>query len=347
MNSNLFFNRNIATISKYSPAKRMLMRSRQAIILALLLGHSVSYAVDYSHFSDMCSPTAAQHCPNNPEEVRTLQEALNADPNLYLYIKEDGQWSQGTKAAVIVFQEQYGIAPANGYFGKRSRTILQKVVDKTFEKPVQNTPKTSSANKNHTLPKAKPTREFVLYGDMCDNAIQGNHCPNRVIEVSNMQILLNADHNLNINIAADGKWGAGTQRAVVAFQRYYGITPATGYVGRRTKIALDRIAGAMVAHASTPKSQAQRSTNKSGSAIHTWKNICETTATDTCPNRPSDVRALQAYLNHALHLHLAVDGKWGKGTKQAVISFQKKNGINPASGYVGGKTRRIMKRLSK
>jgi len=323
------------------------MRSLPAIAFLLFGLQSTLFSADFSHFSDMCDPTPTQACPNKPEEVKALQKALNADPNLYLYIKEDGRWNKGTKEAVIVFQEQYGIAPANGYFGSRSRMILQKVVNRKMKKPVQKSTKTPTEKKSHTLPKAKPTREFVLYGDMCDNSIQGNHCPNKVIEVSNLQILLNADHNLNVNIDADGKWGPGTQKAVIAFQRYYNITPATGYVGRRTKIALDRVAGAMVAHAATPKPRTKQTSKPSVSSILTWKDICEKTSTDTCPNRPADVRALQTFLNRTMHLHLTVDGKWGKGTKQAVISFQKQNGIHPASGYVGSKTRRIMQKKSR
>jgi lipoprotein-anchoring transpeptidase ErfK/SrfK len=39
--------------------------------------------------------------------------------------------------------------------------------------------------------------------------------------------------------------------------------------------------------------------------------------------------------------------KWGKGTQRAVIMFQKKNSIEPASGYVGRRTRHAMQRIAK
>ena len=318
------------------------------LFAALLLMFGGLWAADFSHFSDICDATSTQSCPNKPEEVKALQETLNSDPSLYLYIKTDGHWNPGTKAAVIVFQEHYGITPASGYVGAKSRMILQKIANATRHTPAKvatSTPRASRQTKHRAkLPKAPPTKEFILYGDMCDNSVEGNNCPNKLIEVSNLQILLNADPNLNINIAADGQWGKGTQKAVVAFQKYYGITPASGYVGRRTKMMLDRVAGAMVAQAAVPAKASKKSTTAS---IASWKDICESTETDTCPNRPEDVRALQSFLNRALRLKLTVDGKWGKGTQRAVITFQKQNNISPASGYVGKKTRRIMQRVAR
>lgn len=316
---------------------------------ALFLAFGGLWAADFSHFSDICDVTSTQSCPNKPEEVKALQETLNSDPSLYLYIKTDGKWNPGTKAAVIVFQEHYGITPASGYVGIKSRTILQKIANTashTIPKVAARQPSASRQTKHRAkLPEAPPTKEFILYGDMCDNAVEGNHCPNKLIEVSNLQILLNADSNLNINISADGQWGKGTQNAVAVFQKYYDITPASGYVGRRTKLMLDRVAGAMVAQAAVPAKKASKK-NKTVS-IASWKDICENTETDTCPNRPEDVRALQSFLNRALRLKLTVDGKWGQGTQRAVITFQKQNNISPASGYVGKKTRRIMQRVAR
>ena len=330
--------------------QRPSMRSIKVALTTLFLAQGWLFAVDFSHFSDICDPTPTQSCPNKPEEVKALQHTLNSDPDLYLFIKENGRWDKGTREAVIVFQEHYGIKPASGYVGSRSRMYLQKIANGQKPKPHKTVSKSddSSAKKHKPkLPDAPPTREFVLYGDMCDNTIKGNHCPNKVIEVSNLQILLNADPNLNVNIAADGKWGKGTQEAVVAFQKYYNISPASGYVGRRSKKMLDRVAGAMVARAAKPKRTGKKEHTGKASSIASWHAMCETTETDTCPNRPEDVRALQSFLNRTLHLHLVVDGKWGKGTKNAVIKFQKKHNITPATGYVGGKTRRVMQRVGR
>jgi peptidoglycan hydrolase-like protein with peptidoglycan-binding domain len=330
------------------------MRSAKILLTSFLLMQGWLFAADFSHFSDICDPTPTQTCPNHPEEVKALQETLNSDPSLYLYIKADGQWRKGTKEAVIVFQEHYGITPASGYVGSKSRMVLQKIANATSNTLATRSKKKTKTKKTKTprtpnLPNVAPTKEFVLYGDMCDNTIEGNNCPNKLIEVSNLQILLNADPNLNINIAADGKWGRGTQNAVVAFQKYYNISPASGYIGRKSKKMLDRVAGAMVARASMPASKSRKASKKTMTtvSITSWKDICETTESDVCPNRPEDVRALQSFLNQTLHLKLTVDGKWGRGTKRAVITFQKKNNIEPASGYVGRRTRRVIQRIAR
>lgn len=50
-----------------------------------------------------------------------------------------------------------------------------------------------------------------------------------------------------------------------------------------------------------------------------------------------DVKAIQGALNgHGAKL--AVDGKWGKDTREAIKAFQKENGLK-ATGYANKKTR--------
>ena len=344
----------------------------------LMLGGFSLEAADFLHFSDMCDPTPEASCPNKPEEVRALQAALNGDPKLFLFIRESGQWDVATRDAVVVFQEHYGVHPAQGYVGPATRRMLERLygstaartasadgeantstsaesketatavrtmtlpakASKASQPTYQKRSSKPAASRTPRLPAAKPAREFVLYADMCDNTIEGNHCPNKPIEVSNLQILLNADPNLNVHIATDGKWGKSTQKAVVAFQKHYNIAPASGYVGPKTKRMLDRVAGAIVAKA--VQSAPRRTSQKSGKSIvaSSWKDMCDRTETDLCPNRPEDVRALQRFLG------ITADGKWGKGTKAAVIEFQKKHNITPASGYVGAKTRRAIQKAA-
>jgi peptidoglycan hydrolase-like protein with peptidoglycan-binding domain len=324
--------------------------------LVVVIGWSTLWGVDFSTFADMCEPTPTQSCPNRPEEVKALQHALNGDPKLFLYIRETGRWDTATKDAVVAFQEHYGIAPASGYVGRVTRAALNRLYG---EKPasVPASPSAKPAPKPTSKPKpapkkdpfadVTPTEEFILYGDMCDNTVAGNHCPNKPIEVSNLQILLNADPNLHIHIEPDGKWGQGTKNAVIAFQKHYGISPASGYVGARTKRMLDRVAGAIVAKAtagarpSKKRGSTERKTASKSPAVSvaSWQDMCTPSSTDQCPNRPEDVRALQKFLG------IKADGKWGRGTHAAVVRFQQKHGINPASGYVGAKTRRVIRKV--
>jgi len=79
------------------------------------------------------------------------------------------------------------------------------------------------------------------------------------------------------------------------------------------------------------------------------KDICETTSTQECNNNSNDIKLLQEMLNadNSIHVHLAIDGKWGKQTKNAVIKFQKTHHISPTEGYVGYKTKNALKKYAK
>jgi hypothetical protein len=60
-------------------------------------------------------------------------------------------------------------------------------------------------------------------------------------EITNLQIALNYDKNLNLELNTDGKWGEETKVAVQKFQEHYKLTPAAGYVGSKTKKQLDEV----------------------------------------------------------------------------------------------------------
>ena len=81
---------------------------------------------------------------------------------------------------------------------------------------------------------------FKTYDDMCEKA-DNQECLNDVNQVKNLQIALNADKKLNLNLKTDGKWGENTKDAVQKLQKHYGLTPAVGYVGSKTKRQLDVI----------------------------------------------------------------------------------------------------------
>lgn len=55
-------------------------------------------------------------------------------------------------------------------------------------------------------------------------------------------------------------------------------------------------------------------------------------------DKGSDVRALQVKLNLFLNSHIEVDGDFGKGTKTALMEFQKRNGLD-VDGIAGPNTR--------
>lgn len=89
-----------------------------------------------------------------------------------------------------------------------------------------------------SLVQAKHT--FKVYDDICEKDTT-QECTNEKTEVKNLQIALNADKSLHLNLKPDGKWGEKTKEAVILFQKQHNLTPAVGYVGSKTKKALDKI----------------------------------------------------------------------------------------------------------
>lgn len=81
---------------------------------------------------------------------------------------------------------------------------------------------------------------FSKNGDLCDLE-QSETCSNDYNTVRNLQIALNRDKNLDIKLKTDGKWGKETKSAVIAFQEQYKLSRADGWVGKETKIKLDKI----------------------------------------------------------------------------------------------------------
>lgn len=81
---------------------------------------------------------------------------------------------------------------------------------------------------------------FIKQPDICDQAFS-QKCSNDFRAVRNLQIALNRDKKLSVHIREDGKWGEETKKAVIAFQKAHHLFPADGVVGRKTKIALDKV----------------------------------------------------------------------------------------------------------
>jgi hypothetical protein len=90
---------------------------------------------DFRAYSDMCENLEAQECTNNREEIKNLQIALNADKKLKLNLKTDGKWGENTKLAVVTFQKQYNILPAEGYVGPKTKKALN-VIAKNLKLPI-------------------------------------------------------------------------------------------------------------------------------------------------------------------------------------------------------------------
>jgi peptidoglycan hydrolase-like protein with peptidoglycan-binding domain len=198
-----------------------------------------------------------------------LQIALNRDTNIDVELTADGQWGENTKKAVIAFQEQYKLTPADGWVGKSTKLQLDKISrnikfpkDKQIKRISLMTNISGTWNfesfkqrvEQYTHKKIKLTKKvkkikkikqvnngyFIKHNDICEST-EAHTCKNDFNTVRNLQIALSRDKNLNIKLKADGKWGEGTKKAVIAFQEKYKLAPADGWVGKSTKLQLDNI----------------------------------------------------------------------------------------------------------
>jgi peptidoglycan hydrolase-like protein with peptidoglycan-binding domain len=114
------------------------------------------------------------------------------------------------------------------------------------------------------------------------------------------------------SVTADGKFGRGTERAVIEFQRKEKLK-ADGIVGTETRARLN--AGL----ASAPSSAATALARKLRRG-----------------DQGDDVRRVQEALRKKGY-DVAVDGKYGRGTERAVNEFQRKGNLK-ADGVVGDET---------
>jgi peptidoglycan hydrolase-like protein with peptidoglycan-binding domain len=238
-------------------------------LILLSLTHAKPYFIDHD---DVCDGTEMYACLNEYNTVRNLQIVLNSEASLGLELVVDGKWGESTKNAVIAFQKKYEIKPADGWVGKTTKLKLDEVSknilfpkDKVVE-TVINTKrgkgrviklldssyvkfdtfthaqeaKKEKFNDNKAPSPASVKNYFIRHDDICEGT-DTHQCKNDFNTVRNLQIALNSSKKIDVHLKEDGKWGKDTKDAVIAFQKEYGLKPADGWVGKATKIQLDKI----------------------------------------------------------------------------------------------------------
>jgi len=135
-----------------------------------------------------------------------------------------------------MFQAKNGIVPAVGYFGPKTRALLNSLTSATgatnttalpiTDIPIYNLPVSTTTG-------IIPSRDLFL----------GIKDP----EVRTLQIFLNA-HGYTISAVGAGSpglesdfFGPATNAALIRFQTAYGIIPAVGYFGPKTREALSKL----------------------------------------------------------------------------------------------------------
>lgn len=222
--------------------------------------------------------------------VLKLQKALLAlgfDPN-----GTDGKFGRGTENAVKAYQQARGLTAD----GKAGDLTLTKLYSETDGSTGSSTSGSTATNPN-----------TLQYGDSGDR-------------VTELQTALKKLGYYTGTV--DGRFGAGTQRAVIAFQKAQGLT-ADGLAGTRTQEKLYALA-----------SGSSSSTSSSSSSSATASGFTRTLRRGYTG---SDVKSVQTRLKELGYYTGSVDGEYGSGSIAAVKAFQRASGLT-ADGLCGKAT---------
>ena len=230
-------------------------------------------------------------------EVLKLQKGLlqlGFDPN-----GTDGKFGRGTERAVKAYQSARGLT-ADGKAGNLTLTKLYAELDGKQD---------DAGSGSSTPPATSPST--LKYGDSGP----------RVTELQN-----NLKKLGYYTGTADGRFGAGTQRAVIAFQRANGLT-ADGLAGSKTLSLLQRLASAA---GNNNNNNNNNGTNADGYPSHLTRTLRRGYTGE-------DVKTVQTRLKELKYFTASVDSVYGAGSIAAVKAFQQKNGLS-ADGLAGKNT---------
>ena len=218
--------------------------------------------------------------------VLQLQKALlelGFNPN-----GTDGKFGRGTETAVKAYQAARGLE-VDGKAGTLTLTMLYG--ETSGESGTITTPVTTNPN-------------TLKYGDS----------GSRVTELQTALVKLGYNTN-----GVDGRFGAGTQRAVISFQKDNGLE-ADGLAGTKTLELL--------------YAKANGSGSSSGSSSGTSTGLTRTLRRGYTGD---DVIAVQERLKELGYYTGSIDGVYGSGSIAAATAFQKNNGLK-VDGLTGQST---------
>ena len=75
-----------------------------------------------------------------------------------------------------------------------------------------------------------------------------------------------------------------------------------------------------------------------------FSDICKKTATQSCKNNPTEIKAVQYLLKKRVNPAIKVTGELDKTTLNTIISLQQKEQL-PSSGYIGSKTKDVLNKV--
>ncbi len=227
--------------------------------------------------------------------VLQLQQALNAlgyDTN-----GADGKFGKGTEQAVKAYQQANGLT-ADGKAGVKTLAQLYS----------------GSSVSGST----SGTASSEIYTAKNPNTLQSGDSGSKVTQLQNALKLLGFYTG-----GVDGKFGSGTKKAVMQFQRVNGLT-VDGLAGTQTQKLLYSQVDSGVSGGSS--SSGSFSSGSSGFTRTLRKGYTG-----------ADVIAVQQKLKELGFYSGSVDGVYGTGSIAAVKKFQQQNGLT-ADGLVGSRT---------
>ena len=227
--------------------------------------------------------------------VLQLQQALNAlgyDTN-----GADGKFGKGTERAVKAYQQANGLT-ADGKAGVKTLAQLYS----------------GSSVSGST----SGTASSEIYTAKNPNTLQSGDSGSKVTQLQNALKLLGFYTG-----GVDGKFGSGTKKAVMQFQRVNGLT-VDGLAGTQTQKLLYSQVDSGVSGGSS--SSGSSSSGSSGFTRTLRKGYTG-----------ADVIAVQQKLKALGFYSGSIDGVYGTGSIAAVKKFQQQNGLT-ADGLVGSRT---------
>ena len=260
------------------------------------------------------APSTPLRLGSGGDEVRTLQLRLNRISDNYPAIPKialpDGVFSFDTEDSVKKFQETFGLTP-DGIVGNAT---WYKILF------IYNAVKRLNELNSEGITLSEVTKQFAGESRVGDSGD----------EVKNIQYFLNylAEFYSEIpRIDIDGIFGQATENAVKSFQRLFEL-PITGSVDLATYDLLYRTYLGFISEIPFKYFDGK---------IYPYPGIPLRLGSES-----EVVRLLQEYLNYISQFFVQIPsvsptGYFGQRTEEAVIAFQRTNGLEP-SGTVGSAT---------
>ncbi len=251
------------------------------------------------------------------KDVLKLQQALLAlgyDPN-----GTDGKFGRGTENAVKLYQAANGLE-ADGKAGHLTLSLLYE--GNSVASGSSGSSSSGSAGSSSSSGVTSTNPNTLKYGDS----------GSRVTDLQTALTKLGYNPN-----GIDGRFGAGTQRAVVQFQKDNGLY-ADGLAGSKTLALIEQKVAAQGSGSTSGGSSSNSSGSSSSGSSSSSNGLSRTLRKGYTGD---DVRTVQQRLKELGYYTSSVDGVYGNGSIAAVKAFQKNNGLT-ADGLAGTRTFQVL-----